>query len=86
VYNFYVQTFLEYLFSKIVVREVLNKLLGITYPYNFFKNLLMINFFNDNLSSQVRMRLVPTKFTGKIIIEISPHNFSNLTFINNLYK
>ena len=37
VYNFYVQTVLEYLFSEIVVREVLNKLLSITYPYNFLE-------------------------------------------------
>ena len=36
-YNFYIQTFLDYLFSEIVVREVLNKLLCITYPYNFFR-------------------------------------------------
>jgi len=44
-YNFYIQTILDYLFSEIVVREVLNKLLGITSPYNFLEY-----FFNDNLS------------------------------------
>ena len=31
------------------------------------------------------MRLVPTKFTGKIIMKTSPYNLCNLTLIHNLF-
>jgi hypothetical protein len=61
----FMSNFLKYLFNEIVVREVLNKLLGITYPYNF----LVIPIITSS------HEIVPTKFTSKIILKTSPRKF-----------